>query len=132
MPDAFSTLTDVLIDRHAMKVFVQGKEMATTTLEFKLIDYMARHPGKIFTRDALLDAVWGDLQFVTPRSVDACIRRIRRKIEGNSCAPRFLRTLRGVGYKFEATSRWETEDDLCHCKICSAVRARTQSPLGAS
>lgn len=98
---------DVLIDSSAMKIFVAGKQVSTTTLEFRLLDYMARHPGKVFTRDALLDAVWGDLQFVTPRSVDACIRRIRSKIEIESSSPRFLKTIRGIGYTLDAKPAWE-------------------------
>ena len=115
---------DMLIDSSAMKIFVEGKQVTTTTLEFRLLDYMARHPGKVFTRDALLDAVWGDLQFVTPRSVDACIRRIRRKIEPESSTPRFLRTIRGIGYKLDARPTWEAAEEICQCRICAAARVR--------
>ena len=68
---------DLVIDSLAMKLSVRGSEVPTTSLEFRLIEYLARHRGQVFTRDLLRDAVWGDLQFVTPRSVDACIRRIR-------------------------------------------------------
>ena len=121
---------DIVIDPSAMKISVLGKEVGTTTLEFKLIEYMARHHGKVFTRDALLDAVWGDLQFVTPRSVDACIRRIRQKIEPNSYSPTFLRTIRGVGYKLDARTEWKAESERCDCKICSAARARTRPDPG--
>src|SRR5271165_4508623 len=102
-----SEVADMVIDSSAMKIFVMGKQVTTTTLEFRLLDYMARHQGKVFTRDALLDAVWGDLQFVTPRSVDACIRRIRSKIEPETSSPRFLRTIRGIGYKLDARPAWE-------------------------
>jgi len=98
---------DIVIDVPAMKISVLGKEVDTTALEFKLIDYLARHHGKVFTRDALLDAVWGDLQFVTPRSVDACVRRIRQKIEPDSYSPTFLRTIRGIGYKLDARTEWK-------------------------
>jgi DNA-binding response OmpR family regulator len=117
---------DIVIDSAAMKVFVRGKEIFTTTLEFRLLDYMARHQGKVFTRDALLDAVWGDLQFVTPRSVDACIRRIRRKIESDSTAPQFLRTIRGIGYKLDGNATWEAAD-ICHCRMCAAVRSKSKT-----
>jgi two-component system phosphate regulon response regulator PhoB len=118
---------DIVIDPFAMKISVRGKEVTTTTLEFRLLDYLARHQGKVFTRDALLDAVWGDLRFVTPRSVDACIRRIRRKIEPESSSPSFLRTIRGVGYKLEATSTWEAAGGACPCPICTATRERAKS-----
>lgn len=90
------------IDRDAMKLLVRGSEVTTTTLEFRLMEYLARHEGRVFTRDQLLDAVWGDTRFVTPRTVDACVRRIRRKIEPVSPNPTFLKTVRGVGYRFEA------------------------------
>lgn len=121
---------DIVIDPSAMKISVLGKEVTTTTLEFRLIEYMARHRGKVFTRDALLDAVWGDLQFVTPRSVDACVRRIRHKIEPNSYSPTFLRTIRGVGYKLDARTEWKTESQDCHCKVCTAARSRSGSNPG--
>jgi DNA-binding response OmpR family regulator len=118
---------DMVIDPAAMKIFVQGREIATTTLEFRLLDYMARHQGKVFTRDALLDAVWGELQFVTPRSVDACIRRLRRKIEPESSSPRFLRTIRGTGYKLDARPTWEAAEEACPCAICTAARVRAKA-----
>jgi DNA-binding response OmpR family regulator len=120
-----SKVADIVIDPFAMKVFVRGKEVTTTTLEFRLLDYLARHQGKVFSRDALLDAVWGDLQFVTPRSVDACIRRIRRKIEQDSASPALLKTVRGTGYKLDAKPVWEMKsEDVCQCEICCATRRR--------
>ena len=66
-----------------------------------LLDYLARHPGRVFSRDHLLDAVWGDARFVTPRSVDVYVRRIREKIEADAETPRYLKTMRGAGYRFE-------------------------------
>jgi DNA-binding response OmpR family regulator len=112
----------ITINPSAMRVLVRGKEVPTTTLEFRLLDYMARNQGKVFTRDALLDAVWGDLHFVTPRSVDACIRRIRKKIERNSSTPIFLKTIRGIGYRLDAKAVWETTTQSCNCAVCSATR----------
>ena len=64
-------------------------------------EYLARHPGRVFTRDQLLDAVWRDTHYVTPRSVDVYVRRIREKIEENPDDPRYLKTVRGAGYRFE-------------------------------
>ena len=55
--------------------------MTTTATEFRLLDYFARHIGRVFTRDQLLDSVWRDTAYVTPRSVDVYVRRIREKIE---------------------------------------------------
>ena len=89
------------IDSGAMSLTVRGKTITTTATEFRLLDYLARHPGRVFTRDQLLDAVWRDTSFVTPRSVDVYVRRIREKIEINPESPRYLKTFRGTGYRFE-------------------------------
>jgi DNA-binding response OmpR family regulator len=102
-------VTDIVIDRGAMKLSVRGNEVTTTSLEFRLLDYLALHPGRVFTRDLLLDAVWGEMQFVTPRSVDACIRRVRRKIEPDRTKPTYLKTVRGVGYRFDAVAGWSQD-----------------------
>jgi DNA-binding response OmpR family regulator len=117
---------DLVIDSLAMKLSVRGSEVPITSLEFRLIEYLARHRGQVFTRDLLLDAVWGDMQFVTPRSVDACIRRIREKIEPDRTTPTYLKTIRGVGYRLDAVAAWQvTPNDGCNCLACS-------TPPGAS
>ncbi len=92
---------DIEIDGGAMLLRVRGNAVTTTATEFRLLDYLARHPGRVFSRDQLLDAVWGDARFVTPRSVDVYVRRIREKIEDDAEAPRYLKTMRGAGYRFE-------------------------------
>jgi DNA-binding response OmpR family regulator len=92
---------DILIDAGAMQLKVRGELTTTTATEFRLLDYLARHPGRVFSRDHLLDAVWGDARFVTPRSVDVYVRRIREKIEVDAENPRYLKTVRGAGYRFE-------------------------------
>ncbi len=92
---------EVIIDQGAMQLRVRGELTTTTATEFRLLDYLARHPGRVFSRDHLLDAVWGDARFVTPRSVDVYVRRIREKIEVDPEEPRYLRTVRGAGYRFE-------------------------------
>ncbi len=89
------------IDGGAMQLRVHGELVTTTATEFRLLDYLARHPGRVFSRDHLLDAVWGDARFVTPRSVDVYVRRIREKIEFDAETPRYLKTMRGAGYRFE-------------------------------
>ncbi len=93
---------EIEIDSGAMILKVRGKTVATTATEFRLLEYMARHPGRVFTRDQLLDAVWRDTAYVTPRSVDVYVRRIREKIEKDPEEPLYLRTVRGAGYRFEA------------------------------
>jgi two-component system phosphate regulon response regulator PhoB len=76
--------------------------VALSTLEFRLLYYLARRPDRVFTRDQLLDAVWGTDRFVTPRSVDVYIRRLREKIEADPEKPEYLKTVRGAGYIFDA------------------------------
>jgi two-component system phosphate regulon response regulator PhoB len=92
---------EIVIDAGAMQLKVRGELTTTTATEFRLLDYLARHPGRVFSRDHLLDAVWGDARFVTPRSVDVYVRRIREKIEIDPENPRYLKTVRGAGYRFE-------------------------------
>ena len=92
---------EIIIDAGAMQLKVRGDLTTTTATEFRLLDYLARHPGRVFSRDHLLDAVWGDARFVTPRSVDVYVRRIREKIELDPENPRYLKTVRGAGYRFE-------------------------------
>ena len=92
---------EIEIDGGAMQLRVRGELVTTTATEFRLLDYLARHPGRVFSRDHLLDAVWGDARFVTPRSVDVYVRRIREKIEDDAETPRYLKTMRGAGYRFE-------------------------------
>jgi two-component system phosphate regulon response regulator PhoB len=93
---------EIEIDPSAMTLTVAGQIVTTTATEFRLLDYFARHIGRVFTRDQLLDSVWRDTAYVTPRSVDVYVRRIREKIEPDPENPRYLKTVRGAGYRFEA------------------------------
>jgi two-component system phosphate regulon response regulator PhoB len=92
---------DLEIDTGAMLVTLRGNNVPVTATEFRLLEYLARHAGRVFTRDQLLDAVWRDTAYVTPRSVDVYVRRIREKIERDPENPRYVRTVRGAGYRFE-------------------------------
>jgi two-component system phosphate regulon response regulator PhoB len=94
-------LGEIEIDIASMTISVQGKPVQTTVREFRLLEYLARHRGRVFTRDQLLDAVWKEGSFVTPRSIDVFVRRLREKIERDPRHPRYLKTLRGIGYRFE-------------------------------
>lgn len=96
-----SRLGDLEIDVPSMTVHVQGRNVPTTVREFRLLEYLAAHRGRVLTRDQLLDAVWKETPFVTPRSIDVYIRRLREKIEPDPRHPQFLKTLRGIGYRFE-------------------------------
>jgi DNA-binding response OmpR family regulator len=106
------------IDGNSMQLRVNRELVTTTATEFRLLDYLARHPGRVFSRDHLLDAVWGDARFVTPRSVDVYVRRIREKIEADPETPRYLKTMRGAGYRFDLPKSKEATG--------SAVEATTE------
>ncbi|HEY6350837.1 MAG TPA: response regulator transcription factor [Candidatus Angelobacter sp.] len=101
LPPAVINAGDLEINGSAMTLAVRGEPVVTTTTEFRLLHHLAGHSGQVFTRDQLLDAVWRDTSFVSPRSVDVYVRKLREKIERDPENPRYLRTVRGAGYRFE-------------------------------
>ena len=90
------------LNSNSVTLTVRGKPVEVTATEFRLLYFFATHPGRVYTRDQVLDAVWKETSFVTPRSVDVYVRRLREKIEQDPENPRYLRTVRGSGYKYEA------------------------------
>ena len=92
---------DVVIDNIKHKVTVRGGEVVLAPREYDLLLFMASHPQQVFSRQQLLDRVWGDDGFVDDRTVDVHIRRLRKQIETDSNNPRMLLTVRGAGYKFQ-------------------------------
>jgi two-component system alkaline phosphatase synthesis response regulator PhoP len=95
----------VRLDTRTQEVTVGGRAVELSTLEFKLLYCLASHPRHVFNRDRLLDEVWGRDRFVTPRTVDVHIRRLREKIEAVPSQPQFLQTVRGSGYRFSPHSQ---------------------------
>lgn len=95
-------IKDLLIDKEKYLVTVRGNPVKLSATEFKLLVFLAERPNKIFTRDHLLDAVWGQDIYVDPRTVDVHIRRLRMKIEEDPENPQYIKTLRGVGYFLES------------------------------
>lgn len=89
------------LDRAARRVFLSGRELTLTSTEFNLLEFFLSHPGRAYSREQLLEAVWGEQRYVTPRTVDVHIRRLREQIEEQADSPRFLTTVRGFGYRFE-------------------------------
>jgi DNA-binding response OmpR family regulator len=83
--------------RHAR---IDGKEIELTSHEFDMLYLLASHPGIVFSREALVKRVWGDDTYVTERSVDTLIKRLRRKIETEANDPQLILTVWGTGYKF--------------------------------
>jgi two-component system phosphate regulon response regulator PhoB len=100
-PEKAIDVDKLSIDPGSYRVSRQGKPVPMSTLEFRLLYYLASRPNRVFTRDQLLDAVWGTDRFVTPRSVDVYVRRLREKIEPDAESPTYLKTVRGAGYMFE-------------------------------
>src|SRR5262249_18040133 len=91
------TFGDILIDLSRHKVLLSGKEVELTAIEFKLLKYLLETRGRVQTRDTLLDKVWGYDAFVTTRTVDTHVKRLREKL---GKWEHYLETVRGIGYRF--------------------------------
>jgi two-component system phosphate regulon response regulator PhoB len=92
------------LDRAARRVFQADRELPLTSTEFNLLEFFLTHPGRAYSREQLLEAVWGEQRFVTPRTVDVHVRRLREQIEEQPDNPRHLATIRGFGYRFEESA----------------------------
>jgi len=88
------------IDMKSYEVTVDGRRVTLSPTEFKLLRFLTRNPGRVYSRDQILDRVWGDESFVEPRTVDVHVRRLRAQIERDENSPAYIVTVRGVGYKF--------------------------------
>ena len=93
------SIFDLVIDQLEHKVLKDGKEIALTRLEFDLLATLAKEPGRVFTREALLSEVWGYQHAADTRLVNVHVQRLRSKIESDSDNPEYVLTVRGVGYK---------------------------------
>jgi DNA-binding response OmpR family regulator len=89
------------LDLAAHKLFRNGREVELTAKEFRLVEFFLQRRGRALTRDMILDGVWGRDIFVTDRSVDRCVTTLRAKLEPDPRNPRFIRTIRDIGYRFE-------------------------------
>jgi two-component system response regulator ResD len=97
-PLRFDELT---VDPAARRAWRDGEELALTQLEFDLLLYLARHPGRAFSREKLMDAVWQYSFYSDTSTVTVHIRRLRAKLEVDPAHPRWLETVWGVGYRFQ-------------------------------
>jgi two-component system alkaline phosphatase synthesis response regulator PhoP len=88
------------IDFKSYVVTVDGKRVDLSPTEFRLLKFLSRNPGRVYSREQILDRVWGDEAFVEPRTVDVHIRRLRSRIEQDESSPDYIVTVRGAGYKF--------------------------------
>jgi phosphate regulon transcriptional regulator PhoB len=89
------------IDFTTYEVFARGKPVKLTLKEFELLRFLVQNPNRVLSRDQLLDRVWGGETFVIPRTVDVHIRRLRKAVEKDDREPKWILTMRGVGYKFD-------------------------------
>ena len=91
---------ELTIDFDRRLVTLADEEIKVTYVEFEILGALARSPGRVLTRETLLEHVWGDSEYRDPRTVDVHIRHLREKIERDPKEPEFLFTVRGVGYRF--------------------------------
>jgi DNA-binding response OmpR family regulator len=91
---------DLTIDFDRRMVTLEDEEIRVTYVEFEILGALARSPGRVLTRETLLEHVWGDSEYRDPRTVDVHIRHLREKLEQDPKEPEYLFTVRGVGYRF--------------------------------
>ena len=94
-------MKNLKIDFDSRRVFVEGKEANLTAKEFDLLELLSNNVGKVYSREKLLDVVWGYDYPGDVRTVDVHVRRLREKIEPNPADPSFIHTKWGVGYYFK-------------------------------
>jgi DNA-binding response OmpR family regulator len=92
---------EMAIDFARRVVALRGEDVRLTFVEFELLAAMARAPGRVFTRESMLERLWGDSAFRDPRTIDVHIRHLREKLESDPRNPEFIFTVRGVGYRFK-------------------------------
>ncbi len=92
---------DLVIDQPGRLVILSGREVPLTAREFDMLTLLALHPRQVFTRDQLLERVWGVSDYIDPGTVTVHVRRLREKLEQDPSSPRRILTVWGVGYKFE-------------------------------
>jgi DNA-binding response OmpR family regulator len=91
---------DVRIDLARRTVEVDGRPAELTYLEFELLRTLATHPGRVYSRQTLLEQLWGGADYRDPRTIDVHVRHLREKLEPDPSEPRYILTVRGVGYRF--------------------------------
>ncbi len=92
---------DLNIDPQTRLITLAGQEISLTSREFDLLWLLVQHPRQVFTREQLLERVWGISEYIDPSTVTVHLRRLREKIENDASQPTHLVTVWGVGYKFE-------------------------------
>jgi DNA-binding response OmpR family regulator len=96
---------DLRVDPARRAVEREGVAIPVTTLEFDLLYFLASRPGRVFSREALMEQVWGSDRVVDDRSIDSLVSRLRHKLEPDPAKPRYLQTVWGAGYRFSEPTR---------------------------
>jgi DNA-binding response OmpR family regulator len=99
-PDEPIVAGELTIDFERRSVTVRDEQVRLTYVEFEILSSLASAPGRVMTREALLEHVWGDAAYRDPRTIDVHIRHLREKLERDPRNPEYLFTVRGVGYRF--------------------------------
>ena len=89
------------LDRTSCQVRLNGSPLSLTATEFRLLEFLMNRPGVVFSREQLLNAVWGQDRAITDRAVDVYVLRLRQKVERDPAAPNLIHSVRGFGYTFE-------------------------------
>ena len=95
---AIKNFGELVIDSLKFRIIFQGKLIELTSIEFKILEFLSRSPGRVFTRDQIMDNVWKEGKFIVDRAVDVHVRGLRKKL--NKAAD-FVETVRGIGYRFK-------------------------------
>jgi two-component system, OmpR family, response regulator RegX3 len=103
-PDRYGRLA---VDRRAARVYLDGAEVSLTPKEYELLAFLTEEPGALMTREQIMEAVWDANWFGPTKTLDVHVRWLRQKLGDDPSAPRYLHTVRGVGFRFAAAEEWE-------------------------
>ena len=110
------------LDRSRCEARLDGNLLTLTATEFRLLEFLMSRPGVVFSREQLLDAVWGHDRAVTDRTVDVYILRLRQKIESDPTNPMLIRSVRGFGYSFNSAPQPEETEQQANAAVAAAAQ----------
>src|SRR5439155_25306433 len=90
----------LVLDIGRRTVALEGRQVQLTYVEFEILRTLMAHPGRVYSRRMLLEALWGSADFRDPRTIDVHVRHLREKLEPDSSRPEYILTVRSVGYRF--------------------------------
>lgn len=104
LPEQILEIDGLVLDNNSHRVSCQNQEIPLSSTEFKLLNFFMKHPEKVYSREKLLDRVWGDDIYVEDRTVDVYIRRLRKSLEQHGY-DQYIQTVRGAGYRFSKQTK---------------------------